>query len=236
MKKYFYFWEEVSWYNIRVLNEREVRAWAGIMFLFAIISFLISCITGNFLSTKIIIIVFLLDFFIRVIINPKFAPTLILGRFFVSNQTPEYVWAPQKRFAWSMWLWLAIFMFIMLVINNIINPITMIACVLCLFLLFFETAFGICLGCKIYNKFHKEKAKLCPGWVCEIKQKEEIQKINNIQILIIIIFFILLFFIFNLDFLKSKNPIRNNTQNLELQNQSWSVFGWIKNCMSSCGK
>ena len=65
MKKYFYFWEEVSGYNVRVLNEREVRAGAWIMFLFAIISFLVSCITGNFLSTKIIIIVFLLDFFYK---------------------------------------------------------------------------------------------------------------------------------------------------------------------------
>jgi len=236
MKKYFYFWEEVSWYNVRVLNEREVRAWAGIMFLFAIIAFLVSCITWDFFSTKIIIIIFLVDFFIRVIINPRFSPTLILGRFFVANQTPEYVWAPQKRFAWSMWLWLAIFMFIMLVINNIINPITMLACLFCLILLFFETAFGICLGCKMYNKFHKEKAELCPGWVCEVKEKEKIQKINLIQIIILILFFIFIFLILNSNILKSKNPIRNNTQNLELQNQNWDVFGWIKNCMSSCGK
>jgi hypothetical protein len=27
---------------------------------------------------------------------------------------------------------------------------------------------GICLGCKVYNLFSKEKAQLCPGGVCEI--------------------------------------------------------------------
>jgi hypothetical protein len=35
-------------------------------------------------------------------------------------------------------------------------------------LLFFESAFGICIGCKIYNLFNKQKAQLCPGGVCEL--------------------------------------------------------------------
>ena len=34
--------------------------------------------------------------------------------------------------------------------------------------MFFETAFGICLGCRLYNVFHREKAQLCPGGVCEV--------------------------------------------------------------------
>ena len=35
-------------------------------------------------------------------------------------------------------------------------------------LLFFEAAFGICIGCKAYNWFNKDKARLCPGGACEI--------------------------------------------------------------------
>jgi hypothetical protein len=42
---------------------------------------------------------FLTDFIIRVFVNPKFSPTLIIGRLIVSNQVPEYVGAPQKKFA-----------------------------------------------------------------------------------------------------------------------------------------
>lgn len=237
MNKYFYFWENVDGFDIRVLNEREARAWAWIIFVVALVSFLSSCLTWNFFPAKIVVILFLIDFFIRVIINPKFAPTLILGRLFVWDQTPEYVWAAQKRFAWALGLILAIFMFFTLVINNIINPLTMLACILCLFLLFFETAFGICLGCKIYNLFHKEKAKLCPGGVCEIKQKEEIQKVNMIQIVVLILFLVIIYLIINLDFLKSKNPIMPNSKNqMHIQNQTWSIFIWVKNCMNNCNK
>jgi hypothetical protein len=44
----------------------------------------------------------------------------------------------------------------------------MLVCGTCLTLMFFETAFGICLGCKLYNLFNKDKAQLCPGGVCEV--------------------------------------------------------------------
>jgi hypothetical protein len=57
------------------------------------------------------------------------------------------------------------------------GPINMITCLICLMLLFFETAFGICVGCKLFNLFNKEKAQLCPGNVCEIKDREPIQKL-----------------------------------------------------------
>ena len=51
-------------------------------------------------------------------------------------------------------------------------------------LLLFETAFGICVGCKLYNLFNKEKAQLCPGNVCEIKDCEPIQMLAWHQALI----------------------------------------------------
>ena len=40
-------------------------------------------------------------------------------------------------------------------------------CGLCLVFMFFESAFGICIGCKVYNLFNQEQAQLCPGGVCE---------------------------------------------------------------------
>ena len=58
-------------------------------------------------------------------------------------------------------------MLYLVVINNLIGPINLIVCATCLVLLFFETAFGICIGCKVYNLLHKEQAQLCPGGVCE---------------------------------------------------------------------
>jgi hypothetical protein len=53
------------------------------------------------------------------------------------------------------------------------GPLNMLICGSCLLLMFFETAFGICLGCKLYNLFHKEQAQLCPGGVCEVPAQKK---------------------------------------------------------------
>ncbi|MBT4334316.1 DUF4395 domain-containing protein [archaeon] len=188
------FGEKVEGYGVKVLNEREVRASAGILFFFALIAFLNAWLIGNFEIIKIFVIAFLLDFFIRIFINPKYSPTLIIGRYIVRNQTPEYVGAPQKRFAWIIGFILAITMFILVVLNNVIGPLNLFVCLICLILLFYETSFGICLGCKVYNFFNKEKAKFCPGGSCQTK-REKIQKINRLQVLIAILFIVGIIFV-----------------------------------------
>lgn len=188
MKRHIYFGEMVNGYDIPVLNEREARAGAGLLFVFAMISFLNSYLLHDFTFTKIFVTIFMVDFFIRIFINPKYAPSLILGRLFVQNQTPEYVGAPQKRFAWSIGFLLSLVMFLMIVIFEIMTPVKIVICILCLALLFSETAFGICLGCIVYHWVYKKSPHYCPGDVCEIKQKEEIQKISKLQLAIISIF------------------------------------------------
>src|SRR5436190_14470989 len=100
MKKLIQFGENVEGYNIPVLNEREIRASAGILFLATFISLMLILFKGNFLPIKYTITVFLADFLIRVLINPAFSPVLIISRVIVSNQVPEYVGAQQKKFAW----------------------------------------------------------------------------------------------------------------------------------------
>ena len=77
--------------------------------------------------------------------------------------TPEYVGARQKRFAWIIGLVLAATMFVFLVVVNAFSPITGITCLICLLFLYFEAVFGICLGCKFYPLFFKEKVQYCPG-------------------------------------------------------------------------
>ena len=190
MKKYIYFGETVKGYDIPVLNEREARAGAGLLFMFAMISFLNSYLLHDFTFTKIFVTIFMIDFFIRIFINPKYAPSLILGRIFIQNQTPEYVGAPQKRFAWGIGFILSVLMFFMIVIFEIMTPIKIAICLLCLALLFSETAFSICLGCIVYHWVYKKNPHYCPGDVCEMKQKEEIQKISKLQLAIISIFLV----------------------------------------------
>jgi hypothetical protein len=75
-------------------------------------------------------------------------------------------------------------MMYLVVLNDVRGPINMITCLVCLMLLFFETAFGICIGCKLFNLFNKEKAQLCPGNVCEVKDREPIQRVAGHQAII----------------------------------------------------
>ena len=189
MSTIFRFGERVPGYDISVLNEREVRASAGILFFFAMIAFMNAWLTGNFVPTRIFVVAFLIDFAIRVLINPRYSPSLVLGRFMVRNHVPELVGATQKRFAWSIGLALAIAMLFLVVINRVIGPINLIICATCLVLLFFESAFGICLACKVYNLFHKEKAELCPGGTCAVPVRHEIQKISFAQVTVLVLFF-----------------------------------------------
>ena len=195
MASFLQFGEDHPDYSVRVLNEREARGAAGIMLLFAMIAFITAWFKGDFTPTKLTIVAFFIDFFIRVLINPRYSPTLIMARWMVNNQTAEYVGAPQKRFAWSIGLVLATFMMFLVVINDVRGPINMITCLVCLILLFFESAFGICVGCKMYNLFNKEKAQLCPGNVCEIKDRESIQIVTLAQALIAMGYVALLLFL-----------------------------------------
>jgi hypothetical protein len=130
---------------------------------------------------------FLIDFTIRIFINPRYAPSLIVAQWVVRKQQPEYVGAPQKRFAWAIGFVLALTMLYLVVLNNVIGPINLIVCSLCLTLLFFEAAFGICIGCKLYNLFNKEQARLCPGGVCEVDSTPG-SVINPAQIAVVVLF------------------------------------------------
>jgi hypothetical protein len=193
MKKLIKFGEDVEGFNIPVLNEREIRAAAGILFLATFTSLMFILFKGNFVPIKYVITLFLVDFMIRVFINPAFSPTLILGRLIVRNQTPEYVGAAQKKFAWIIGVVLSAAMFFFFIVVNAYSPITGIICLICLIFLFFESAFGICLGCKFYPLFFKDKVQYCPGEVCDVKNKQDIQKISVIQFLILLSFITFIF-------------------------------------------
>lgn len=182
MKKKLKFGETVEGYAIPVLNEREIRAAAGILFLFTFLSLMLIVLKGNFILIKYVITAFLVDFLIRVLISPKYAPTLVLGRLIVHRQNPEYVGAAQKKFAWIIGIILAATMFVLMVVVNSYSAISGIICLICLIFLFFESAFGICLGCLFYGWFYKEKAQYCPGEICDVKARQDIQKISFLQI------------------------------------------------------
>jgi Domain of unknown function (DUF4395) len=175
------FGETVEGYDIPVLNEREIRASAGILYFFMFLAWMLVIFTDSFFLIKLVNTIFLTDFIIRVLISPRYSPSLIIGRLIVGRQTPEYVGAAQKKFAWTIGLVLATIIFLLLVVMNSTSFITGLICQICLIFLFFEAVFGICLGCKFYPLFHKEKTQYCPGGICDVKAKHEIQKTSLLQ-------------------------------------------------------
>lgn len=181
------FGERVAGYDTPVLNEREVRAAAGILFVAMFLALMLVLFRQDFLLIKYVLVGFLTDFSVRVLINPRFSPTLIVGRLIVGRQPPEYTGAPQKRFAWSIGLVLSSVMFLLLVVGNSYSILTGITCLVCLSFLFFETAFGICIGCVVYRWFHKD-ARYCAGGLCEQTKKGTLQHTSLAQWLILFSF------------------------------------------------
>jgi Domain of unknown function (DUF4395) len=188
MKNVIQFGEYVPGYDIPVLNEREIRAAAGILFFVIYTSLMVILFNNDFRLAKYSIALFLIDFIIRVFINPKFSPSLIIGRMIVSNQVPEYVGAKQKKFAWIIGVLLSGSMFALLVVVNAYGPFTGIICLMCLIFLFFESVFGICLACKVYRMLYAEKAQYCPGEVCDVKSRHPIQRTSRVQLAIVFAF------------------------------------------------
>lgn len=148
------FGEYIGEMKFKVLDERAMRASSGIMLLLGFIAFTNGFIINNYAILPYISGFLMVNFIIGIFINPKFAPTMLIGRFFVRKQSPLYIGAIQKKFAWSMGLILSLFIFglsIMLLGDvSYFEPVCLL-CIICLIILFFETAFGICVGCKVYN-------------------------------------------------------------------------------------
>jgi hypothetical protein len=147
------FGEYLEGHNYKVLDERRMRASAGIMMLLGAIA----SINGFILSRYDVIPWFsgflLLNFAIGIFINPKFAPTVFIAWLFVRKQSPLPIGAVQKKFAWSLGLALSASVFgLSLLLQNdasYFEPVCLL-CILCLILLYLETSFGICIGCKMY--------------------------------------------------------------------------------------
>lgn len=159
-----------------VLNERAIRAGAGIMFALGMFAFFQAFYLREFIYIQWLVLFFFFDFAMKVLVGIKFSPMSIVSNFIVRKQSPEYVGAVQKRFAWSIGLFLASMMTILIFVFGIMGSINLFICSVCLTFMFMESAFGICVGCKIYSLLlaagvipAPEYRPACPGNVCSIE-------------------------------------------------------------------
>jgi len=158
-----------------VLNERAIRASAGIMLVVGMLTFFAVYSSKDFALLYPTLWIFWLQFFITVFFGTRYAPFSALGRFLVRKQRPDYVWAIQKRFSWLLGLIMASAMAVVTLGFGITGTIPFIICWTCLTLMWLESAAGICIWCKIYGFLldkwiisKPEYKPACPGWTCSI--------------------------------------------------------------------
>ena len=164
--------------TFEIVDERQMRASAGLMFLLGLVAFINAFLLQRFIVVPYISGFLLLNFIIGLFINSKYAPTMILAGFITRKQSKLPIGAIQKKFAWSLGLGMASLIFVLSIFlqtNILFFESVCFWCIMCLVILFLETAFGICLGCKLYflaiklglKKEPKVKPN-CMGDSCEV--------------------------------------------------------------------
>lgn len=158
----------VPGYEVPVINERAVRAAAGLLFLAGSISMAVAVASGSAQAMQPFGLIFMLDMLIRVLAGDRWSPTLALGRLSVMRQRPEWVGAEQKAFAW--WLGFGLAAISCATMGLFAAPlwVTLALCSVCLTFLFLETAFGICVGCALQARFGKTAPRYCAGGSCDV--------------------------------------------------------------------
>ena len=172
------FGEVVEGKSYKVLDERQIRGASGIMFLIGLYAFINAFILQKYVVIPYVSAFLMLSFIIGIFVNPKFSPPMFIAYLFVRKQSSLPIGAVQKRFAWSLGLTLATVIFVLSLFLqkdiSFFEPVCFL-CLICLALLFIETAFGICVGCKLYFLATKmnlikstEEKPNCMGDACEV--------------------------------------------------------------------
>ncbi len=178
--------EKVPGYDVTVVNEREARAAAGILFMLGMSVIYLGIGYNHIIVARVYLAFLFIDFTARVI-SPRYSPSLMLGKFFVRNQKPEYVGGLQKRFAWTIGWFISWPMMYWFVYHWDITFYKVLICILCLSLMFLEAAFSVCVGCIIYKMFVNKNPEHCPGGTCELQHKDPVQIYTPVQKIIAII-------------------------------------------------
>lgn len=158
--------EWVDGIDVPVVNERAVRASAGILFLLGFSAWLYSVITGDLQPMRMFGILFAVEMMLRLFLGTRVTPTLLLGTLITRPQRPEWVEARSKRFAWGLGLTMALIGCFSLGWLGLPAVVAQAICGGCLALLYVEAAFGVCVGCELARRFARDKPTRCAGDTC----------------------------------------------------------------------
>jgi len=157
-----------------VFNENEVRAAAGVTMVVGAVAFSYAYFQQQYVPLQAVSTFFFVEFLIRVMVGLHYSPVGLVARAMTSGRAPDWVSAKPKRFAWSLGLGMT---FAMTIITNsgIRGYLPRTICLICLTLMWMESALGLCLGCQIHAFLIRRgwaskdpDFEVCAGGVCEV--------------------------------------------------------------------
>jgi hypothetical protein len=126
-----------------VVNERVVRAAAGITLVIGAVAFSYAYFAKQYAPLQAAASLFCLEFLLRVTVGIRRSPVGILAHAMTLGQPPEWVSAKPKRFAWTLGLVMATAMTI-ITNSGIRGYLPRTICLICLTLMWMESALGLC--------------------------------------------------------------------------------------------
>jgi hypothetical protein len=157
-----------------VFNENEVRAAAGLTMVIGAVAFSYAYFARQYVPLQVAASLFFADFLIRITLGLRSSPTGAVARLMTLGRAAEWVSAKPKRFAWTLGV---VMSFAMTIITNsgIRGPLPRTMCLICLTLMWMESALGLCLGCKIYGLLVRRgwarenpEHQVCADGSCEV--------------------------------------------------------------------
>jgi hypothetical protein len=133
-----------------VFSETQVRAAAGLTMVLGAVAFAYAYFDKQYVPLQVAASLFFVEFLIRVTVGLRYSPFGVVAHAMTRARPPDWVSATPKRFAW--WLGLAMALAMTVITNSGIRgylPRTI--CLICLTLMWMESALGLCVGCKIHG-------------------------------------------------------------------------------------
>lgn len=155
-----------------VFNEHQVRAAAGLTLVLGSVALVQAWFAREYMPIQQVTVLFFVEFVLRVALGVHRSPIGLVAGWMVHRQPPQWVSARPKRFAWTLGLVMSLAMAIITNVG-IRGALPLSICLVCLALMWLETALGLCLGCEIHALLVRrgwarrdEAYEICAGGAC----------------------------------------------------------------------
>jgi hypothetical protein len=156
-----------------LINENEARAAAGMTMLMGAVAFSYAYFERRYWPLQVVAVFFFVEFAARLTAGIGRSPVGVAAGRMTRRETPHWVSAKPKRFAWTLGL---VMSGAMALITNlgIRGWLPRSVCLLCLALMWLESVLGLCLGCELHGLLVRrgwarrdEAYEICPHGACD---------------------------------------------------------------------